>query len=451
MKLPRIMLVAPASGSGNTLVTCGILQALVDRGLTVSSFKCGPDYIDPMFHSRVIGTNSRNLDAYFSDGDTLRYLFSKSAKGSDISVIEGVMGFYDGIVSASTEASSYDVSEKTESPVILIVNCKGASFSCVPVIKGFKEFRENRISGVILNNMSEKVFRNVSPAIKKETGVEVIGYVPKVSDLVIESRHLGLVLPDEISELKKKLSELAAVLERTLNVDRIIEIANTASGLESAAPKIRKTEKTVKIGIARDDAFCFLYEDNLELLAQCGAEIEFFSPMEDESLPKNISGIMIPGGYPELHAEALSGNRQMLEEIKSAIAGGMPCMAECGGFMYLHDEMEDQNGNFWPMVGHIKGRAVNTRKLSRFGYVTLSPETDEGFIPKGTKIKGHEFHYWDSENSGNDWKALKTSGLTYGCMHGKKNTVVGFPHLYYYSNPEVPYLFLKACEKYGSE
>jgi cobyrinic acid a,c-diamide synthase len=451
MKLPRIMLAAPASGSGKTLITCGILQALVDRGLKVSSFKCGPDYIDPMFHSRVIGTNSRNLDAFFSDTETLKYLFSKSAEKSDISVIEGVMGFYDGIVSESSEASSYDVSEKTETPVILVVNCKGTSLSCVPIIKGFREFRKNRISGVILNNMSEKVFASIAPVVEKETGTEVIGYVPRVNDLVIESRHLGLVLPDEISELKKKLSELASVLEKTLNIGRIIEIAESAPDFVSSAPKIRKTEKPVKIGVAKDEAFCFLYEDNLELLAQCGAEIEFFSPLRDKGLPKGICGIIIPGGYPELHADTLSGNRGMLKEIKSAIEKGMPCMAECGGFMYLHEELEDPDGKFLPMVGYIRGKAFNTHRLSRFGYVTMNPKNNSGIFPERMKIKGHEFHYWDSENPGDDWKAVKTSGFAYGCIHGEKNTVLGFPHMYYYSNPEFPYLFLRACEKYGSE
>ena len=200
MNLPRFLIAAPSSGSGKTMVTCGILQALKDRGLEVASFKCGPDYIDPMFHSRVIGTRSRNLDAYFCDDDVLKYLFSRSADGMDISVIEGVMGFYDGISINSIEASSHDVSKRLDVPVILVMDCKGASLSCVPVIKGFSEFiKGNNIKGVILNRMSEHVYKGLRVLIENETGVEVIGYVPRLNDLVIESRQLGLVMPDRKS------------------------------------------------------------------------------------------------------------------------------------------------------------------------------------------------------------------------------------------------------------
>ena len=222
------MIAAPSSGSGKTLVTCGILQALVNRGLKTASFKCGPDYIDPMFHSRIIGTRSKNLDAFFVDEDTLRYLFAKGADGCDISVIEGVMGIYDGIAVDSSFASSCDVSLKTRTPVILLLDCRGASLSVIPVVKGFLEFRENRIAGVIFNRMSEKVFKTIAPEIEK-MGVKAIGYVPKVDDLVLESRHLGLVLPHEVADLKDKLNRLAGVLETTLDIDKMLEIARNAA------------------------------------------------------------------------------------------------------------------------------------------------------------------------------------------------------------------------------
>ena len=206
------MIAAPASGSGKTMVTCGILQALVNRGLKLSSFKCGPDYIDPMFHSKVIGARSRNLDTFFTDDETLRYLFCRSAEGTDISVIEGVMGFYDGRRSSDIEGSSCDVSLRTDTPVILLVNCRGAALSCVPVIKGFAEFRENNIRGVILNNMSPGVFDEIKPIVEAETGLKVVGYVPRMKDISLESRHLGLVLPDEIDGLRRDLNVLAGRL-----------------------------------------------------------------------------------------------------------------------------------------------------------------------------------------------------------------------------------------------
>jgi cobyrinic acid a,c-diamide synthase len=228
MSCPRVIIGAQSSGSGKTTVTCGILQALVNRGMKVASFKCGPDYIDPMFHSNVIGARSKNLDPFFVDDDTLRYLFKRTAEEHEISIIEGVMGFYDGMKAASTDGSSYDVSNKLEAPVILLVNCRGASVSCVPVVKGFADFRPNNIKGVILNNMSPHVFEEVKKIIEAETKVKVIGYVPKLKDINLESRHLGLILPDEVVALKDNLNRLAGILEETLDIDALISIANSA-------------------------------------------------------------------------------------------------------------------------------------------------------------------------------------------------------------------------------
>ncbi len=447
MSLARFMITAPASGSGKTLITCGILQALVNRKMKVSSFKCGPDYIDPMFHARVIGTMSRNLDGFFVDDDTLKYLFCRTADSHDISVIEGVMGFYDGKRAATTEGSSYDVSQKLDTPVILLVNCKGASISCVPVIKGFKEFRPNNIKGVILNNMSAMVFPEVKKAIEEEVGVKVIGYVPKLKDINLESRHLGLILPDEVVALKDNLNRLADILEDTLDIDALIEIANAAPAISGRKPESKRIEGKVRIGLADDDAFCFTYEDNVALLEECGAEIVRFSPIRDPKLPDGIQGVIFSGGYPELHGAALSANESMRKDIFEKVSGGMPCLAECGGFMYLHEEMEDSEGITRRMVGLVKGNVHNTGKLSRFGYVSLSSENPDSILgEKGAR--GHEFHYWDSTNCGEAWKAVKTSGKTYRCYHEEGSLVAGYPHLYYYSNPEVPYRFLCRCMEY---
>ena len=448
MSLNRFMIAAPASGSGKTLVTCGILQALVNRKLKVASFKCGPDYIDPMFHARVIGTKSRNMDCFFCDDDTLRYLFTRTAESSDISVIEGVMGFYDGMRAASTDGSSYDVSQKLKAPVILLVNCRGASVSCIPVIKGFKEFRENNIKGVILNSMSPHVFAEVKPAIEKELGLKVIGYVPKLKDINLESRHLGLVLPDEVASLKEDLNRLAGILEETLDFDALLEIAAGAPEISGKAPEHGVLDKKVRIGLASDDTFCFTYEDNIALLEECGAEIVPFSPMHDSKLPDGIQGIILSGGYPELHGEILESNKSMLADIREKIAGGLPCLAECGGFMYLHERMEDSEGKMRSLVGAVKGEVRNTGKLARFGYVTLTAEGDSILPPGG--VRGHEFHYWDSTNCGESWKAVKTSGKEYRCGHEEGALVAGYPHLYYYSNPEVAYRFLLKCSRYGN-
>ena len=447
MTLPRFMIAAPASGSGKTLVTCGVLQALVNRGLKVASFKCGPDYIDPMFHSRVIGARSKNLDAFFVGEDTLRYLFGRTAETCDISVVEGVMGFYDGISILSSEASSYDVSQKLDIPVILLLNCRGASMSVLPMLKGFLEFRPNNIKGVIFNNMSQRVYETLAPA-AREMGVEPIGYVPKVSDLVLESRHLGLVLPSEIEELKDKLNRLAEVLEGTLDMDLLIRIASQAPNMEYSAPEVRRIDGNVRIGLAADETFCFTYEDNVELLERCGAEIVRFSPMEDERLP-DVDGIVLSGGYPELHSAELESNTTMLTDIRQRIAEGMPCIAECGGFMYLHDRMEGSDGKMHGMCGVIPGEVRNTGKLTRFGYATFSPLKGDGVTQGEISVKGHEFHYWDSDNCGSDWKAVKTGGREYTCMHDTGRMLAGYPHLYYYSNPEFATRFLERCLEYN--
>ena len=446
MRLPRFMIAAPASGSGKTLVTCGILQALVNRGLKVASFKCGPDYIDPMFHSRVIGARSKNLDAYFVGEDTLRYLFGRTAETCDISVVEGVMGFYDGMGITDSSASSHDVSQKLDIPVVLLLNCRGASLSVVPMLKGFLEFRPNNIKGVIFNNMSQRVYEEIAP-LAREMGVEPVGYVPKVSDLVLESRHLGLVLPSEIEELKDKLNRLAEVLEGTLDIDLLMSIAGSAPEMEYSAPEVRRIDGKVRIGLAADETFCFTYEDNIELLERCGAEIVRFSPMTDQGLP-DVDGIVLSGGYPELHSAELESNASMLDDIRKKVAGGMPCIAECGGFMYLHDEMEDSDGNMHRMCGVIHGSVRNTGRLTRFGYATFTPLRDDGLTGGSLSIKGHEFHYWDSDNCGSDWKAVKANGREYECIHDTGTMVAGYPHLYYYSNPEFATRFLERCLEY---
>lgn len=449
MILPRFVITAPASGSGKTLVTCGILQALVNRGLKVSSFKCGPDYIDPMFHSRVIGTPSKNLDPFFTDINTMRYLFSRSAEGQDISVVEGVMGFYDGMGSVTVEGSTYDVSERLKSPVILIVNCRGASLSVVPVVKGFLEFRENNIKGVILNNMSEKIYGKVSEVIERDLGVKVIGYVPKVNDLILESRHLGLCLPDEVEDLKDKLNKLADLFEHTLDLDSLLEISNDVPELEFDVPEVKKIQGKARIALADDEVFCFTYEDNIKLLQDCGAEIVRFSPVHDKCLPEGAQGLILSGGYPELYAEALSENHSMLEDIRSKLSSGLPCMAECGGFMYLNREIEGSDGKMYPMVGLFDSKVVNKGKLTRFGYIELESKGGSTVLPEGCKVKAHEFHYWDSEDCGENCIAERASnGTRYDCMHLSGGMVAGFPHLYYNSNPDVAYNFVKTCSEW---
>ncbi|MCI6004536.1 MAG: cobyrinate a,c-diamide synthase [Blautia sp.] len=478
MNIPRILLAAGASGSGKTLITCGILQALVNRGKKVASFKCGPDYIDPMFHSRVIGTKSRNLDTFFTDRETTKYLLAENAADCDIAVIEGVMGYYDGVGGITDKASAYDLADTTDTPVIFIVNSRGMSISLAAYVKGFLEYRKNsHIRGVILNQMSPMLYPRMKKLLEEEFGVQVLGYVPKVEDCVIESRHLGLVLPDEIPELKNRLMKLAGVLEKTLDMDGILALAESAEPLEVKENTPDDTwhlPEKVRIGVADDEAFCFFYEDNFRLLRNMGAELVPFSPLHDRNLPDDLDGMLLYGGYPELNGSLLEQNETMRQAVSEAIRDGMPCMAECGGFMYLHEKMEGMDGKYYHMTGVIPGKVYRTPKLTRFGYITLernhSGEKTDGQEESENlpgqenpcadffdscdpgKIQAHEFHYFDSENCGTAFHASKPASTRgWDCMHSEKRLLAGFPHLYYYGNPCIPETFLEKCLEYKRE
>lgn len=446
-RYPRIMIAGTSSGSGKTTITCGLLKALVDRGLATASFKCGPDYIDPMFHTRVIGTKSKNLDTFFTDDNTTRYLFAQTAKDVEISVIEGVMGYYDGLAGISTKASAYDLALTTRTPVILAVSCKGMSCSVLPLIKGFVDWKEEQpIAGVILNQLPGGLYPELKREIEAQLHLRVFGYVPPLKDFILESRHLGLVTPGEIQGLNGHLKQLAATLEETLDVPAILALAGQAPPLPHEAVTVRALEEPVTIAVARDEAFCFYYEDNLQLLGRMGARIAEFSPIRDKSLPENIDGLILGGGYPELAARELSKNRSMREDIRSALAQGLPCLAECGGFMYLHQTMEDMEGQPHEMVGAISGKAYKTERLSRFGYIELAASVDSLLGPAGTQLKGHEFHYFDSTACGDGFHATKPLRKSaWDCIHASSSLGAGFPHLYYYSNPDVPYEFLKTA------
>ena len=456
MRTPGILLTAPASGSGKTLITCGILQALVNRGQKIVSFKCGPDYIDPMFHGKVIGTKSRNLDTFFTDADTTRYLYEKNTEGFDLAVVEGVMGYYDGLGGIRTEGSTYDVARTLDLPAILIVNCRGASLSVLATVRGFLEYqKDSHICGVILNQISPMIYGQLRMLIEQELQIRVFGYVPKMANLSLDSRHLGLVLPGEIRSLQKKLNDLAEKLEETLDLDGMISEIKTAEYRTAGKSDIRKEIRAlsfpdkIRIAVAEDDAFCFTYLDNLELLEEMGAKLVPFSPLRDGHLPEAVSGLILSGGYPELHAKELGSNRSMRASVRKAVADGMPCIAECGGFLYLHRELEGTDGRFYPMAGVLDAKAYRTEKLSRFGYVTLAAEEDQLLGKAGTQIRGHEFHYWDSESCGESFHARKPAGRReWDCVHGTNTLYAGFPHLFYYSNLQVPHAFLRSCFAY---
>ena len=446
MNSPRLLFAAPASGSGKTTLVCGLLRALKNRGQAVRSFKCGPDFIDPLFHETVVGVPSGTLDLFFGTEEQLRGLFCRHAARAEISLIEGVMGYYDGLGAAADRASSYEVAKALDAPVVLVVDGRGQSLSALATLEGFLRFRsDSRIRGVIFNRMSEGVYAALKPQVK-ELGIRPLGYVPRAPELMIESRHLGLVTPGEIEDLGQKLDALAALLERTVDMDGLLQLAAEAPALTAPPATPVPPMPSTRIAVARDEAFCFLYQDNLDLLQDYGAELLFFSPLHDAALPAGAQGLILPGGYPELYAQALSANESMRRSIRAAIQGGLSCLAECGGFLYLHRALEDMAGHAWPMVGVLDAGAYRTPRLGRFGYITLSAKADTAFLPAGESVRGHEFHYFESESCGDALRAQKPAGSRgWDCCHSRGPLLMGFPHLYYPSNPQFIERFLRAC------
>ena len=450
----RIMIAAPQSGSGKTLITCALLQALKEKNYHLESFKCGPDYIDPMFHKTVLGISSRNLDPFFTEDSVTRMLLAKGQDSRDLAVIEGVMGLYDGLGGIREEASSYALAKATNTPILLTVNARGMGRSLLALLSGFIQYdTAHLIKGVILNQTPSSFASVLAKEIEETFHIPVVASFPVRDDVRIESRHLGLVMPYELEDIQSRLKTASQVLCENANLEQILEIAKSAPKLEYDAKsdiQHKITEKTVRIGVARDEAFCFYYADNLDLLREMGANIIPFSPINDEKLPENIDGLIIGGGYPEVYAKKLSHNKSMRNDIYEAITlKGLPTIAECGGFMYLNETLEDIEGTEFKMVGAIKGKSYKTNKLGRFGYISLTAQEDTLICKKGMSIKGHEFHYWDSTCNGQSFKAQKPMRKkNWLCINSINNLFAGYPHLHYYSNIDFASNFIHKCNDY---
>ena len=482
--IPRVMLVGTGSGCGKTTVTCSLLKALKNRNMDVTSFKCGPDYIDPMFHSEIIGTKSRNLDVFLCGENTVKYLLHKNSKDGEIAVIEGAMGIYDGMGFEDDSFSANHISLLTHTPEILVVNVRGKSLSLAAQLYGFINFRKNNIKGVILNNCSVAMYPIYEKMLEEKLGLKTYGFLPQLREAEIGSRHLGLVTAGEIEDIKEKIEILGTAGEEYLDIDGILALGRNSEKppftydevpIQTYSDK-RSNGKlqclgSVNIAVAKDKAFCFYYEDNFDLLRLLGANLIPFSPIEDEKLPDNIQGLILGGGYPEEYLSLLSGNGSMMRSIKSAISKGLPTYAECGGFMYLGDSITKDEKTY-KMVGAIRGNSHMTSGLVRFGYKTLTAEVGNMMCLKGETIRCHEFHYSDSDNNGDSftatkgkrsWKCIVTdanvtdinifsdnisgdnvSGDNTACG----NLFAGYPHFHLWGNPTYGENFIKACKAY---
>ncbi|MBQ7678947.1 MAG: cobyrinate a,c-diamide synthase [Butyrivibrio sp.] len=458
--LPRLLVAAPSSGSGKTLVTCGLLEILMRRGMPPRAYKCGPDYIDPMFHRQVQGIESGNLDSFFADGEELRRILR--AQQEPCAILEGVMGIYDGLSVTTGRASCYEIAALTDTPILLIVDAAGAGRTVISLMKGIlADDGQQLIRGILLNRISEGFYAQLRPVLERELaesgfpGVRLLGGIPRVPGCSFESRHLGLKLPEEIDGIREKIRSFADVMEETCETEAILAMMAEAgaSCLPAGAPEemdtdpVRPVSSSVEslghkpvIAVARDEGFCFYYRENLELLEQAGAEIRFFSPIHDRALPEGTAGLLLGGGYPELHLEELSRNTAMLDAIRLAIHAGMPSIAECGGFMYLHRVVRDRTGRSYPLVGAVDGECFDTGHLVRFGYLQIMPDHarhPSAFGQDLTGLKGHEFHYYDTSAPGEDCLVEKpASKKSWRCMICDDTRMWGFPHFYYGSGPD---------------
>lgn len=436
------MIAGVRSGCGKTTVTCAVLAAFRARGIKAASFKCGPDYIDPMFHRVMTGAPAYNLDSFFCGEDTIRYLLDRGSSGCDISVAEGVMGFYDG-----AEGSAHSVSQITGMPVVLVIDCKGMSDSIGAVMSGFLSYRRpNNIAGFIFDRLPERL-APLAERLCGELGTGYFGFMPQTT-VTLESRHLGLVTAAEVEGIGKKLSALGALAEKHILLDRLLGLEVRLPGF--AAPQIPKIGCSPVIAVARDRAFCFIYEESISLLEEMGCTVIYFSPLEDSAAP-DADGLILCGGYPELYADRLSANRPMLDDIRYRISSGMPVIAECGGFMYLHERLTTDSGESFEMAGLIKGDAYPAGRLGRFGYVTMTAMQDCLVCEKGGSLKSHEFHYFDSSSCGEGFTAVKSDGRQWQCAHTSESMYAGFPHLYLWSDIGAAERFARACAVYGGK
>lgn len=433
-----VIIAGTNSGCGKTTVSLGLMALLQQMGYKVAPFKTGPDYIDPAFHTKVTGTPSYNLDSYLLSTDTIQHLYAKHSADKDISVIEGVMGLFDGMGDDAI-GSAAQLSKQLGLPVVLVVNCKGLYQSVAAIIKGFVGFDDDvTVAGVILNHVhSHDSYLFLQDYIEAHVNVKCIGYLPTDKEISLESRHLGLVQANEVDGLMQKMERLSATLSKTIDINALLTIVDKAKAHIQNPQLLKPWHRDLsglKLGVAMDKAFQFYYRDNLELLQANGAELVYFSPIADPYLPIDINAIYLGGGYPELFADELANNKSMLADIRNSALADMPIFAECGGLMYLTNSIVQDDGQCHEMVGVYNSSTVMTKRLQRFGYcnVTLS----------GVQTRAHEFHHSNLQHPDEYANyelnyAIDKPGKNkqWSCGLQYRNVLAGYAHFHFLSEP----------------
>ncbi|MCK5215997.1 MAG: cobyrinate a,c-diamide synthase [Candidatus Omnitrophica bacterium] len=454
-KYPRIVIAGTHSGVGKTTLTIGLLLAFKKKGIAVQPYKVGPDYIDSAFHSMIAGRACRNLDSFLLSEDVLLELFERQAQVSEFSIVEGVMGLYDGIGQQAQTGSTAHASKILKAPVVLIIDCGKMSGSAGAVALGYKKFDSKvRISGCILNKIaSPSHYKIAKQSVEQKSGIEVLGYFPKNAPISMSERHLGLTPVQEVTN-KRIYKKITKLVEQHIDIDRLITIAKSADAL----PCFRKTiyrkplvKKEVSIAVARDKCFHFYYQDNLDILEHYGAWLKYFSPLKSKSLPKGVSGVYIGGGFPEKFAEELAGNKDLRADIKLKSRQGMPVYGECGGLMYLMRELQTADKKSFPMVGIFSGKTKMGKGLRMFGYYDVTCVQSNILCVKNSVTKGHVFH-WSyllqlPKNIPRVFK-LQRRGKTSHDGYIKNNTLASYLHVHFGTNTDFASRFVEQCRDY---
>ena len=452
MRSPRLLVVAGvASGVGKTTVTLGLLAALRRQGLVVQAFKVGPDFIDPGFHELVTGRTSYNLDGWMCGREHVLATVARHAGDADLAVVEGVMGCFDGLDSTSDDGSTAQVAKWLGAPVVLVIDARAQSRSAAAVVLGFERFDPDlNIAAVIANRVGGETHgRWIHEAVGASCRAATVGAVPRDEGVALAERHLGLVTAGEGTLTAEKQNRLADLIERSVDLDALLKLATPLGGVAVAGPLAARTGwPRARIGVARDAAFCFYYRDNLSLLEAAGAELAYWSPLSDVSLPA-VDGLYLGGGYPELHGAALGANKAMLDAVRAFAAAGRPIYAECGGLMYLADAIEDFDGATHAMVGLLPATVrMRPRRLS-LGYTEVTLQSASPLGVPGSTARGHEFHYSSLD-------AVPTSVPRVYRLRRRRgeerdegyligHALLSYVHLHFASNPEVPHNFVAAC------
>jgi cobyrinic acid a,c-diamide synthase len=449
--IKALVVAGVSSGVGKTTVTVGLLEALSRLGLRVQAFKVGPDFIDPGFHAQVTGRPSYNLDGWICSRESVIETVAKRAADADLALIEGVMGCFDGIEGKSDEGSTAQIAKWLGAPVVLVVDSRAISRSVGAIVLGFESFDPDLdLDGVIFNRVAgERHADWLSEAVEGSCRAVPLGFIPRRESLILPERHLGLVTATETGLSREFLDELASIVEESVDLDRLISMARSSvSGIgdRGSGPGIRiKT----RIGVARDEAFQFYYQANFDLLKAAGAELVFWSPLNDSALP-SVDGLYIGGGYPEIHAKELSANETMRREVKAFVESGRPLYAECGGLMYLCRALEDLEGKLHPMAGVLPTTArMSLRKLT-LGYTEVEFSAENPLAPAGTVARGHEFHYSRiDEVPASVQRVYRLRRLRGGEERAEgylvENAVLSYVHLHFESNPLVAERFVSSC------